>query len=221
MTEAKKTDPKLWERVKEELKESDKGGEPGQWSARKAQMAVQEYKKRGGGYTDDSPDQKDTDLNDWTEEEWGTQSGAQSLGSGERYLPKKVRMLLTEEEYARTSEKKRRDTEDKGYQYSSQPDDIEAKVAKIKKDGPTKEMLDERARDLDIDGRSSMSKDELYDAIERATDARGSKKGGRANLEDMTKGELEDRARALDVEGRSRMDKGELVDAILEATERG
>ncbi len=51
MTEtAKKTDPKLWEKVKEEVTEGDKGGKPGQWSARKAQMAVQEYKHEGGGY---------------------------------------------------------------------------------------------------------------------------------------------------------------------------
>lgn len=41
---AKKTDPKLWERVKHAVTESDKGGKPGQWSARKAQMATAEYK---------------------------------------------------------------------------------------------------------------------------------------------------------------------------------
>lgn len=31
----KYTDPELRDKVKEELKASDKGGEPGQWSARK------------------------------------------------------------------------------------------------------------------------------------------------------------------------------------------
>lgn len=31
----KYSDPKLRDEVKEELKQSDKGGEPGQWSARK------------------------------------------------------------------------------------------------------------------------------------------------------------------------------------------
>lgn len=46
---AEKTDPELWARVKQEITESDKGGRPGVWSARKAQMAVQEYKKRAGG----------------------------------------------------------------------------------------------------------------------------------------------------------------------------
>ncbi len=63
MSSATKTDPDLWEKVKDELMESDKGGEPGQWSARKAQLAVQEYKKRGGDYADDGPDQEDTDKN--------------------------------------------------------------------------------------------------------------------------------------------------------------
>ena len=47
---AEKTDPALWERVKAEITAGDKGGDAGEWSARKAQMAVQAYKKRGGGY---------------------------------------------------------------------------------------------------------------------------------------------------------------------------
>ena len=47
---AKKTDPDLWERVKAEVMAGDKGGDPGEWSARKAQMAVQHYKAAGGGY---------------------------------------------------------------------------------------------------------------------------------------------------------------------------
>lgn len=47
---AEKTDPQLWDQVKQDVTDGDKGGKPGQWSARKAQYAVQEYKKRGGGY---------------------------------------------------------------------------------------------------------------------------------------------------------------------------
>ena len=46
---AEKSDPKLWEKVKEEVTEGDKGGKPGQWAARKAQLAVGEYKQEGGG----------------------------------------------------------------------------------------------------------------------------------------------------------------------------
>ena len=50
MSSAEKTDPDLWEDVKDEITASDKGGEPGQWSARKAQMLAKQYKAAGGGY---------------------------------------------------------------------------------------------------------------------------------------------------------------------------
>ena len=33
------------------IKAGTKGGDPGEWSARKAQLLASEYKKRGGGYT--------------------------------------------------------------------------------------------------------------------------------------------------------------------------
>ena len=52
---AEKTDPALWEKVKNEITKGDKGGDPGEWSARKAQLAVQEYKARGGGYKGRKP----------------------------------------------------------------------------------------------------------------------------------------------------------------------
>ncbi|WP_179381231.1 Rho termination factor N-terminal domain-containing protein [Jannaschia marina] len=210
MSDAKKTDPDLWEEVKDEMMQSDKGGEPGQWSARKAQMAVQEYKKRGGGYADDGPDQDETDLHEWTEEDWGTKSGGESAETGERYLPKKVRMLLTEDEYARSTQKKKDGTA----QFVDQPDDVKEKVARIKEDGPTKEMLMERARDLHIEGRSDMDKDALLDAIEAATDENGRGKGSKVALEQKTKDELMDMAQDRDIEGRSDMDKAELVEAL-------
>jgi hypothetical protein len=34
------------------IKAGGKGGAPGQWSARKAQMLAQQYKANGGGYRD-------------------------------------------------------------------------------------------------------------------------------------------------------------------------
>jgi len=36
----------------ESIKAGGKGGSPGQWSARKAQMLAQQYKAKGGGYRD-------------------------------------------------------------------------------------------------------------------------------------------------------------------------
>lgn len=41
---------KLWNSIKRRVKASSKGGDKGQWSARKAQMAVKKYKARGGKY---------------------------------------------------------------------------------------------------------------------------------------------------------------------------
>jgi hypothetical protein len=74
--------------VKGGVTAGDKGGAPGQWSARKAQMAVQEYKRRGGGY--EGGKRADNHLHQWTEEEWGTGSGARSRDNGERYLPREA-----------------------------------------------------------------------------------------------------------------------------------
>ena len=210
MSSAKKTDPELWEKVKEEFMQSDKGGDKGQWSARKAQLAVKEYKKRGGGYEDDGPDQEDTSLHEWTEEDWGTKSGEDSADSGERYLPKKVRMLLTEDEYARSTQKKK----DGKQQFVDQPEDVKDKVSYIKENGPNKDMLDERARDLDIEGRSNMNKEELLEAIEKATDENGRGKGSVAALEQKTKDELYEMAQDRDIEGRSDMSKEELIEAL-------
>lgn len=64
---ARKNDPELWERVKAEVTAGDKGGQPGQWSARKAQLATAEYKKAGGTYA--GPKQADNHLSQWTRED--------------------------------------------------------------------------------------------------------------------------------------------------------
>ena len=44
------TDPKLRDRIKAEILAGEKGGHPGQWSARKSQLLAAAYKKAGGGY---------------------------------------------------------------------------------------------------------------------------------------------------------------------------
>ena len=44
------TKPALRKRIFNRIKAGGKGGAPGQWSARKAQMLAQKYKKAGGGY---------------------------------------------------------------------------------------------------------------------------------------------------------------------------
>jgi hypothetical protein len=44
------TQPGMRKRLFEKIKAGSKGGDPGEWSARKAQMLAREYKKAGGGY---------------------------------------------------------------------------------------------------------------------------------------------------------------------------
>jgi len=129
---AKRTDPALWETVKAQVTAGDKGGEKGQWSARKAQLAVQEYKKAGGFYAGRKA--PDNHLRQWTEEKWSTASGDRSRDSGERYLPEAARQALTEEEYAATTRKKRADTK-AGKQFSGQPKAIATKTARAKAAG--------------------------------------------------------------------------------------
>jgi len=44
------TKPTMRKRLFEKIKAGGKGGKPGQWSARKAQMLAKQYKDAGGGY---------------------------------------------------------------------------------------------------------------------------------------------------------------------------
>jgi hypothetical protein len=127
---AKRTDPALWEKVKRRVMRGTKGGEAGEWSARKAQLAVQEYKKAGGGY--EGRKTGDNHLVQWTKEEWGTRSGKASGETGERYLPKAARERLSQAEYDRTTAKKRADTR-KGRQHSAQPKDVARKTKAARK----------------------------------------------------------------------------------------
>jgi hypothetical protein len=44
------TKPTMRKKLFEQIKAGSKGGNPGQWSARKAQMLAKQYKAKGGGY---------------------------------------------------------------------------------------------------------------------------------------------------------------------------
>jgi hypothetical protein len=169
---AQRTDPKLWEKVKSKVTRGGKGGEPGQWSARKAQLAVQEYKKLGGGYLDAKSD--DNSLKQWSDEDWGTKSGRSSRETGKRDLPKKARKALAGADDRKTSAKKGADTKKGKLKTSSQPKKVEEKsarnraTAKPKLPKHKKNELLKQARYLDIEGRSNMLKFELEDAIRLA-----------------------------------------------------
>ena len=130
-----RTDEAKWKRIVAAVKAGSKGGKAGQWSARKAQLATQRYKKAGGGYTG-AKTKAQKSLSKWTKEDWGTKSGKNSTqgkkATGERYLPKKAREALTDKEYARSTAKKRAAIR-KGKQHSKQPDDVADKTAKYRR----------------------------------------------------------------------------------------
>ena len=142
--EEKYTKPDLRRRLKEEIKESDRGGDPGQWSARKSQLLVKEYEKQGGGYKGEAGDEVDYDA------------------------------------------------------------DNDNKTGENRDSSCTKKELYDEAKELDIEGRSSMNKAELKRAIatEKIDD-------------DATKQDLYDQAKELDIKGRSSMGKAELKEAIV------
>jgi|RhiMetStandDraft_4_1073278.scaffolds.fasta_scaffold10866_1 Rho termination factor-like protein len=82
------------------------------------------------------------------------------------------------------------------------------------------EELRERAAELQIDGRSAMSKDELIAALRNHRKSRSAKSDAprqdRRTYEERSLEELRERARELDIEGRSAMGKDELIAALRE-----
>ena len=107
------TKPELRKRIVSAVKAGTAGGGAGQWSARKAQIVAQRYKKAGGGYTG-AKTAKQSSLSKWTSEKWTTKSGKPSTqgpkATGERYLPKKAIQSLSAAEYAATTKAKRKGT---------------------------------------------------------------------------------------------------------------
>jgi hypothetical protein len=84
-----------------------KGGRPGQWSARKAQLLALAYRKAGGGYRG-KPGKSQRSLRKWTKERWTTVDGKPALRRGKmsRYLPAKAWERLTPAQRRATIAKK-------------------------------------------------------------------------------------------------------------------
>lgn len=101
------TKPELRERIKNRIMAGSKGGNPGQWSARKAQLLAIEYRKAGGGYRGRKTS-KQRSLSKWTREKWTTLDGkpAKRKGGMYRYLPAKAWSRLTPAQRRATNEKK-------------------------------------------------------------------------------------------------------------------
>lgn len=128
MSTAKKSNPSLWKSVVAKVKAGGKGGDPGEWSARKAQLAVAIYKKRGGKYK--GAKSSGNSLAQWTKQKWTTSDGKPSKGK-KRYLPEKAWKSLTPAEKRATNAAKA-DGNRKGKQFVKQPDKIAKKTSKYR-----------------------------------------------------------------------------------------
>lgn len=123
------TKPELRERLKKKVMASTKGGDAGQWSARKAQLLAAEYKKAGGGYSGSKTGEQKS-LSKWTKEKWTTSDGKPSEGK-KRYLPEKAWGSLTASEKKATNAAKA--AGDKaGKQFVKQPKAVADKVKKYR-----------------------------------------------------------------------------------------
>ena len=90
--DSKYTKPGLRESIKKRITAGSKGGKPGQWSARKAQMVAAEYKKKGGGYKG-GQSSKQKDLKKWGKEDWQTkdeyEKGKRAAAAAKKHKEKK------------------------------------------------------------------------------------------------------------------------------------
>ena len=101
------TKPKVRERIKNRIMAGSRGGKPGQWSARKAQLLAMEYRKAGGGYRG-KPKKAQRSLEKWTREKWTTSDGKPAIRQNgtTRYLPAKAWSKLTPAQRTATNRKK-------------------------------------------------------------------------------------------------------------------
>lgn len=143
------TDPKLRERLKKKILAGSKGGDPGEWSARKAQLLVKEYEKAGGGYKTSKRSEPQKSLEQWTEEKWTTSDGGPSEREGGkvRYLPQEAWEQLSNEEKQKANETKRKGDK-AGKQFVPNPEAAKKARKQTKvKEGSKKSSKPEAGRD--------------------------------------------------------------------------
>jgi hypothetical protein len=129
MSTAKKSNPSLWKRIVASVKAGTKGGRAGQWSARKAQIAVARYKKSGGGYK--GAKKASNSLSKWSKQKWRTSDGSKSEGK-KRYLPDAAWKALSPAEKSATNRAKASGNK-QGKQFVKQPKNIAKKVRRFRK----------------------------------------------------------------------------------------
>ena len=125
---ATKTKSALWKRIVASVKAGSKGGKPGQWSARKAQLATARYKKSGGGYKGKKSSKNS--LSKWSKQKWRTSDGKPSKGK-KRYLPDAAWKSLSKSEKSATNRAKAKGNK-KGKQFVKQPKRIAKKLVKYR-----------------------------------------------------------------------------------------
>jgi hypothetical protein len=141
------TKPELRERIKKKVMAGSKGGNPGQWSARKAQLVAQEYEKEGGGYKK-SQNESQKSLKKWEDEKWTTSDGKQARRSGgtARYLPEKAWDKLSASE-KKATDKKKQEGSRKGEQFvSNTPTAAKARKQATKTTASTKKSASAKRR---------------------------------------------------------------------------
>lgn len=130
MSTAVRSNEALWQRVKRSVISANVGGtRAGQWSARKAQIAVKRYKAAGGRYK--GPKSSKNSLSKWSRQKWRTASGRPSHITGERYLPSKAFGALSSAEL-RSVNRSKRQAMKRGRQFSRMPSRIASKVKKYR-----------------------------------------------------------------------------------------
>jgi hypothetical protein len=152
------TDPELRARLKDEIKAGDRGGRPGQWSARKSQLLAHEYEASGGGYRHAGERTgSQQHLRQWTGQDWHTGDGGADARDGattHRYLPDAAWQLLDDDERAATERAKQRGS---GQHVRNPEAAREARKAAELLDRPAAEARQQVAR---MDGGSQLDRAE-------------------------------------------------------------
>jgi hypothetical protein len=141
MDESRYTKPELRKKLLNKIKKGSKGGDAGEWSARKAQLLAKEYKEQGGGYKKAlGAEQKS--LKKWSSQDWMTSETFEKKKKGKseevkskgkkRYLPKQAWEGLSESEKKKTNAAKAKGNKE-GKQFVAQPKAIAKKTAKYRK----------------------------------------------------------------------------------------
>lgn len=138
------TKPKLRETIKKRIMAGDKGGKPGEWSARKSQMLIRAYEDEGGGYKTKGRTKKQRDLKQWSKEDWSTHDEKPSIvGQSHQevdvYLPDAaIRFMKREDQkngtnlFGKMTRQKRKATKE-GKQFADYSDDVKDARKRAKK----------------------------------------------------------------------------------------